>query len=225
MRIRRGLSVLIAAMAIPVSVIVMSGQTADASRLPPPPPVNATSYTVTCSSFSGSLHFNPPARSNVGPFSGSIGGKVAGCTAEPNGGGTPVDIASGKVTGPITFDVTTDQSDCSVFLGTGDTPVVFPANATLTIVWKMAKGTPALSSGNSVIQLANVVSQSENPVSLSAPGSPGGVNGTGSFAGTDGGASDSLTFDGESSSTVFGQCFSRPGMHRLTFGGTPLDLG
>jgi hypothetical protein len=220
----RKVSVLAAAIAIPLSVISNAGGAASASETTPPP-VNTTNYTVSCSTFSGSVKFNPAARSQVGPFTGNVKGKVDGCTAEPTDGGTPVDIVSGEVTGPITFELNTDQGDCNVFVGTGSAPDVYPVDGTLTVVWRTANRTPAFSSGDSVVQLANVVTQSESQVSLTAPGSPGGVSGTGSFTGADGGASDSLAFDGESSATVFSQCFRPSGMRRLTFGNMPLDLG
>jgi hypothetical protein len=218
----RKLSAVIAAITIPITVIAMSGQVAHASRRPPPAPVNATNYMLTCSGFAGKLHFDPPVHSGTGPFPVTVKGGAKGCTAEPNGGGTPVDISIGKVTGSFTIDEGNDQSDCDVFIGGSE---VYPATGTITIVWKTVAGTPALSSGDSVIQLTNVV-QAE-PTGISAPGSSGGISGSGSFTGADGGASDSLTFGGEPFNSVFDQCFSHPGLNKYKYGNdeVPLELG
>lgn len=118
----------------------MSGQVADASRSPPPAPVNATYYTLTCSGFAGKLHFDPPVHSGTGPFPVTVKGGAKGCTAQPNGGGTPVDISIGKVTGSFTIDEGNDQSDCDVFIGGGATN------------WRVSPRWPAVVSHNIPVQ-------------------------------------------------------------------------
>jgi hypothetical protein len=218
----RKLSVIAAAVVIPVGVIV-SGGTAEAT--PVVPPVDATNYTVSCSDFSGALHFKPALTSTVGPFTANVKGTVTGCSAEPVDDGTPVDIVSGKASGPLTFELNGDQGDCNVFVGSAGDPIVYPTSGTLTIAWKTAKRTPVLSSGSSLVTPTNAVHPTDGAVSLSVPGSPGGVTGSGSFSGTDGGASDSFAFDGEPFDEVFHQCFNPPGMHKLSFGGMPIKLG
>jgi hypothetical protein len=217
----RKVSILASVIGIAVAV---TGVPAQASRIPPPAPVNAANYTVSCSSFVGALHFKPSVRGNLGPFSGTVKGAVTGCSAEPSSGGAAVDIVSGKVAGPITFDLTDDQGDCGPFIGVGVGPTVYPVDATLTVVWKTAKGTPTLSSGSSVVQLTNVASQAENPVSLSAPGAPGGIGSTGSFTGEDRGSSGSLSFGGESAATAFDDCTRQAGMPKLTFRNAIFEL-
>jgi len=220
----RKVSALVASVGLPLSLIAVFGGSASASGAKPPP-VDATNYTVSCANFAGVMQFRPRIWGTSGPFTGNVKGKVETCTAVPNGGGTPIDIASGKVTGPLTFELTNDQSACSAMLGDPN-GTIYPTSGTLTIAWKTAKKTPALSSGNTVIQPTNLITHSGGGSDeLSIPGSPGGVSSTGSFEGTDGGDSDSFAFGVESTNTVFQQCYTHPGITHLSFEGDPLDLG
>ena len=219
----RKLSVVVGSTGLLLSLMVGFTGSASASGTKPPP-VDASHYTVSCANFVGVMRFRPRIWGAVGPFTGNVKGTVEGCTATPSGGGTPVSIADGKVSGPLTFELTTDQSDCDAMTGFPD-GTVYPTSGTLTIAWKTAKKTPTLSSGDSVIQPTNLITHSGGGnAELSVPGSPGGVSSTGSFEGTDGGDSDSFSFGVESVGTVFRQCFDHPGITHLSFEGDPLDL-
>ena len=161
-------------------------------------------------------------------MNGNVKGEVTGCTAVPNGGGAAVEIVDGKVSGPITFAPTDEQSGCDTILGY-PTETSYPTAGTLTIVWKTAKGSPKLSSGNTVLQPTNVITElGTDEDNFSIPGSPGGVSGTGSFEGTDGGNSDSFAFAlFNDYSTIFHDCYYRSGVGHVSFGygAVPFDLG
>jgi len=209
-------------LALPISAIGSLEGSASAS----PAPVDASQYTVSCLNFSGVMQFRPRIWGGLGPFTGNVKGKVTGCTAVPYGGGTPVVIKSGKVSGPLTIDVPSDlNSDCGAMIGYPNR-TVYSTTGTLTVQWKTPNKDPALSSGNTLIESTNLISQNVGgALDLSVPGSPDGVSSSGSFAGTDSGASDLLSFAGEPVTTIFHQCFTPPGITKIWFLGTPLSLG
>ena len=216
-----------AAFLIP-AIAIMAGSSSAAARGTAPLPVDATNYTVSCSNFYGGMVFQPKVYNGSGTLIGKVKGEVTGCTAVPSGGGAAVEIADGKVSGPLTFAPTDEQSGCDTILGY-PTETPYPTAGTLTIAWKTLKGSPKLSSGNSVLQPTNVITElGTNEENFSVPGSPGGVSGTGSFEGVDGGNSDSFAFAlGISSSEIEHDCFYGSGLHHVRFGygGVPFDLG
>ena len=220
----RKLCMIAAAVVIPVSVIAASGGTVEAAKVVPP--VDATNYTVSCTVFSGGLKFKPALRSDFSLITAKVKATLAGCTAKPNGSGTPVDITLGKLSGVLTINPAT-YTDCAIW-GIGGT---YSANGALSVKWKTAAGTPKLSSGTTTVLPGSVltgVTGEGGLETLALPGASGGIGGTGSFEGTDGGASDSFSLWGEDASTVFNQCYSLPGLHMISYfnaTGSLLTLG
>ena len=186
--------------------------------------VDATQYTASCTTFTGGLHFKPHLVNDPTPVTATVKAALSGCTAEPDNSGTAVDLVTGKITGTLTINVGS-SSDCAMWFGGS-----YATTGSLTISWKTAKGSPKLSSGNTVVTpggLTTGLTGQGGSVTLQIPDSPGDINNTGSFSGSDAGASDSFSFDGEAGSTVFRQCYNEnTGMHKLLYeNASPFALG
>ena len=96
----RKMLVIAAAVAMPVSVVAATAGTAGAGA----PKVNATDYTVTCTGITAKADFSPALTTAGGASSNektSISGKASGCTATPNGGGTPITVSGATLKGTI----------------------------------------------------------------------------------------------------------------------------
>lgn len=225
--LRKLLCITATALVIPAGVAIAStGSAVALAAKRALPPVDASNYAISCSNFTGVMQFRPRIWGGLGPFTGNVKGKVSGCTAVPNDAGTPLNVVDGKVSGSVTFELTTDQTDCEPMLGYPN-GTIYPTAGSLTVQWKTLSKSPSLSSGSSVIQPANLITQSGGGVdNLLIPGSTGGVSASGSFQGTDAGAGDSIVFDVDNSrDRVFYRCYDSPGITHLNFGGAAFDLG
>jgi hypothetical protein len=173
----RKMLVVAAAIAMPVSVVAVSG-VANASK---PPPVDATHYTLVCTGITATAKFAPPlttAGSAASNEKTSIKGSASGCTATPTAGGTPIAVTAAKISGVINSPASTHTC------GALATPTSESGN--LTAAWKT---TPKIAQKNSVLAVSTVTggigANGNATFSISFAG------GTGAFQGANGGASDS----------------------------------
>jgi hypothetical protein len=210
----RKLCVTLVAVVIPVSVISASGSVAGATRLVGPP-VDAASYTASCSGLGGVLKFSPSLQDLPSIINVEVHATLSGCTAKPDGAGAPVDIVKGKVSETLSIN-SGGQNDCTHVLFSGG---AYSTTGSLTITWKTARDTP-ISSGNTVVSPTEVTITEVTPgpppqseiTSLAFPGPGGSVTSTGSFAGTNSGASDSISI---SESNSLNPCFTGRGLRKL----------
>jgi hypothetical protein len=169
-----------AAIAIPVSVVAATGTIAGAGA----PKVDATNYTVSCTSITATAKFNPPLTSAGGAASNeatSISGSGSGCTVTPSSGGTPVTVSGVKIKG--TINDATSTHTCGGLI----TPTT--ESGSLTAKWSAS---PKLTSSSSVINPTSVTggagADGNATFSLSY-----GMATSGPFQGTDSGTSSTTS--------------------------------
>jgi len=169
---------LVVAVASPVGVLGFVGGTADAAQ----PKVDATSYTVTCSGFTGSVklsHAQTTAGSpSPSPQTDTLKGSLSGCTVG-HGSGTPVSVTGASLKGALT-----NPSSYHKCGSASSAPVT--VTGSVTIAWK---ATPKLTATSSVIAGSSAtlsVDTSDNSVDFTVDG----ASATGPFEGSNSGASD-----------------------------------
>jgi hypothetical protein len=174
--------------------------------------VNATNYTVSCSTITGSAKFGTPMHLIMATFTEvtTIKAKLSGCTATPTVGGPAVTGITATVSGTLT---NTAANGCAGLSGSGADV------GNLTTKWK---STPKLSSGNSVVNVQSVLGGS-NTVGANTygvftiPGSTPGSAATGSFQGTDAGAADStVAATTQTEAAIITSCNSTAGLKGIT---------
>jgi len=189
-----------------------------------PAPVDATPYSLSCSSMTLKITFSPaltnsPASGNV---TMTLKNVATGCTtAAPAAGGPPVSVASVKGSGKLTLP----NASCSSLVGGGF------LGGTMTLKIERTTGTAKLSSGPSLVTFGSFsggVDPATGGLTLGLPGSVVGlpaVQSTGSFSGVDGGRSDALSITDGTFATDQQQCAAHGGLKSLTFGGGTMSLG
>jgi hypothetical protein len=212
------------AVAMMVTVVAIGGGVASATVR-----VNAASYTVSCTSVSGTMRFSPSYKDlNEGVFDTNyfmttVRAVLSGCTATPTVGGTPVSVTRGMVTGSFW---TLSDGSCDVIEHAGFPtystwyPLLYdngtiqtsPMISQLTTKWKTS---PKLDSGNTVTTLGGlfgVASRSEAKFTFAPNYS------LGSFSGTDAGAS-AVTSVKTRLAGLLTACSSRAGLKKIDFTG------
>jgi hypothetical protein len=212
----RKMLVVAAAIAMPVSIVAVSGGMAGASA---PHAGSATTDTVSCTKIAGSVKFSP-ALNMKGYTSGvtttTVTATLTGCTAK----GTFADkITSGAVSGTIK-STKGKGGTC-----TGLTAKSITDAGTLTVKWK-ASATTA-NSGLNIKSIAGGVKNSHGTFTI-----PGTTKGTaaGSFQGANKGASDKTVAQTTDTATqLAAACSSKNGLSSLAIetepGATPISLG
>jgi hypothetical protein len=194
-----------AAAAVPAGLIVGGGVAAASGG------VDATHYTVTCTTVSGSAKFSPPITSSeaAGTTKTTVKATLGGCTAV----GTPtVTVTSGKTSGSFTSTShVAGTNGCSALAGTS------VESGSLTTKWKTS---PKLTSGSSVTPVTETygyaASDGHAGFELPKPGDP--ASGTGSFEGTDGGAGDQSNAESTVTATaLLTTCLGKKGLKSFTF--------
>ena len=187
----RKMLVVAAAIAMPVSIIAVSGGIAGASN---PHAGSATTDTVSCTKIAGTVKFSP-ALTLKGYTSGvtttTVTATLTGCTAK----GTFADkITSGAVTGTIK-STKGKGGTCGGLTATSITDA-----GTLTTKWKASAATP--NSGLGIKSIAGGVKSSHGTFTI-----PGKVKGTasGSFQGANKGASDKTVAQTTDTTSAVGQ--------------------
>jgi hypothetical protein len=205
----RKLLVVAAAIAMPVSVVAVSGGLAGASNSHGSP----ATATVACSGLSGSLKFTPhliTAGDGTTPIKTAVSAKLTGCKA--TGG---VTVTGGTVAGTLTGAAGTKakpSGTCAGLIGSAT------ETGTLTIKWAPS------SVPSSVLNV-----KSDTGASVGGHGSftiPGKVKSTasGSFLGTDKGAKDkSVAETTLTTAQILTAC--KAGISTLAIKGGPVDLG
>jgi hypothetical protein len=133
-----------AAVAMPIGVVAASAGTAGAKVVK----VDATNYTVSCTSITATAKFNPPLTTAGGAASNeatSISGSGSGCTVTPSSGGTPVTVSGVKIKGVIN-DATSTHTCGGLITPTTE-------SGSLTAKWTAS---PKLVSSSSVINPTTV---------------------------------------------------------------------
>ncbi|HEY1739517.1 MAG TPA: hypothetical protein VGI86_12440 [Acidimicrobiia bacterium] len=184
-----------------------------------PPPVNVGNDHITCTTFYGTLKFNPAIMVvGSGPTTATVKATLDGCSdtdrgaydASSNPGG--VSIASSKLSGTIAYS----SNGSGALLGAQSVTGAF------TITWKVASATPKLVSTTTTLNFSGIDSSivgltlSGGPTGSAhnfsdsyglftmgadaAHGATGTPSVTGDFAGSDSGHTS--TFDGISSGSV-----------------------
>jgi len=172
-----------AAIAMPVSIVAVSGGMAGASN-----PHTAATDSVACKDITGTLTFSPKIDAKgytSGHISTKISATVTGCTVT---GSTPITITKGTIAGTLvgaTGTKTKPDGQCTG-LGKGGSEI-----GNLTTTWTASKGGPV---PNSVLGVKSniggtVGSGSTEHGTFSIPGATKGTS-SGSFLGTNKGASD-----------------------------------
>jgi len=167
----RKLLVIAAAIAMPVSIVAVSGGMANASS-----PHTVGTDKVTCKDLTGTLTFSPKldkAGYKSGSITTTVSASVSGCTVT---GGTAETGVTGKVTGTLKGAAGTStkpSGKCTGVSGVG-TEI-----GTLKITWK---ATPAI--GTSSLPVKNDLggTNTKGYGTFTIPGT-GTATGTGSFAG------------------------------------------
>jgi hypothetical protein len=201
----RKLLVVAAAIAMPVSVIAVSGGMASASNSH----ASAATGTATCTGLKGSIAFTPHLSSKgdgTTPIKAAVTAKLSGCK------GVGATISAGSVSGTLTGAPGTKSkpSGTCIGLASGNAKEV----GTLTIKWTPSS-VPA-----TVLKVA-----SDNGGTASGHGTftiPGNVKSTvsGSFAGTDKGAKDkSLAETTATAASILSSCTK--GIASLPIQGVP----
>jgi hypothetical protein len=208
----RKLLVVAAAIAMPVSIVAVSGGMAGASN-----PHTAATDTLSCTKITGTVSFSP-ALTLKGYTSGvtttTVKATVTGCTAK---GATTQKITSGTASGTIKSTKGKGGS-C-----TGLTAKAISDAGALTIKWA---GTPAAPS--SVLNLKSVAGGTKNSHgTFTIPGTIKGTA-TGSFLGANKGASDkTVAQTTETTTQLAAAC--KTGLKSLAIetepGAVPLTLG
>jgi hypothetical protein len=149
------------------------------------PPVDATHYRVTCTGITGTIKFSPPLTlSSSGTVTTTVSAKLAGCTATPSSGGTPVAVSGAKVKGTLTD---TTSTGCAGLSGSSRNV------GTLTTKWTASPKLLTAIGTLSVNSVSGGMTDGLNPDSRATFSIPGAVaNGpaTGPFQGTNNGAGD-----------------------------------
>lgn len=212
----RKMLVIAAAVAMPVSIIAVSGGIAGASN---PHAGSATTDTIICTKISGSVKFSP-ALNNKGYTSGvtttTVSATLTGCTVK----GTYADkVTSGAVTGTIK-STKGKGGTCA-----GVTAKSITDAGTLTTKWKATPAVP--NSGLNIKSIAGGVKNNHGTFTI-----PGTTKGTaaGSFQGANKGASDKTVAQTTDTVTQLATaCGSKGGLSSLAIetepGVTAISLG
>jgi hypothetical protein len=212
----RKMLVVAAAIAMPVSIIAVSGGMAGASS---PHTGSATTDTVSCTKIAGSVKFSPALTSKGytdGVTTTTVTATLSGCTAK---GTYSVKVTGGSVTGTIKSTK-----------GKGGTCTGLAAKSitdagTLTTKWTATPAVP--NSGLNIKSIAGGVKNNHGTFTI-----PGTTKGTaaGSFQGTNKGASDkTVAQTTDTTSQLLTACGSSKGLSSLAIetepGVTPISLG
>jgi len=183
--------------------------------------IDATNYTVSCDTLTkGTIGFKPSLAIPGGAVAEStkIKGTLSGCTATPSGGGMPVTVTSGSVSGLLT----SNSNSCTALLGPST------ATGTITIKWKtvqkltnatttitVASGTVA---GGTATPFGDAATYGTFTISGTSQTGPfGGPSGTGAASVT-----KSLTVQGVGALTAL--CTSATGLKAANLGPTEVNL-
>jgi hypothetical protein len=215
----RKLLVVAAAIAMPVSVVAVSGGIAGASN---PHAGSAATDTITCTKIAGTVKFSP-ALTIKGHTSGAttttVTATVTGCTVK---GSFADKVTSGAVTGTIKGAAGTTKSPsgtCGALTGSNTDA------GTLTTKWKASVTTP-----NSVLTLKSVAGGTKSGHgTFTIPGTTKG-SATGSFLGANKGGSDkTVAQTTDTTAQLAVSCKSKSGLASLAIetepGATPVSLG
>ena len=193
-----------------------------------PAPVDATDYTVNCTSVSGTMKFSPSFHEGVftvGFYTTTVTAQLSGCTVTPPAGGVPISVTRGKVTG--SFESVTDSSYFEIdyvepapgFLVPEWYPLLSPDDPTgpgqLTTTWRTS---PKLSSGRTVTTVTSSLGGTAGSEALFAIPSELPDQSTGSFSGTDSGASSLISTQAPLAGLTTA-CAARNGLKRVTIAG------
>jgi hypothetical protein len=173
----RKLLVVAAAIAMPVSIVAVSGGMASASS-----PHTAAADTIVCTKLTGTVKFSPKLTINgytSGISTTTVSASLSGCTVK---GSTAEKVTGGTVTGTIKGTAGTKASPsgkCASLTGSN------ADSGTLTTKWK---ATPA--AANSVLNVKSVTGGTKSSHgTFTIPGKTKGTA-SGSFLGANKGASD-----------------------------------
>ena len=163
--------------------------------------VNATNYSVSCTSITGVQGFNPRLSNTPALETSTFKAKLSGCTAVPTAGGLAVTIIRASIVGSFHWS---SPTSCTALAGTS-----FPTG-NLVVSWRTS---PRLSSGPTVIPVASFTGEPDLAVAwVNVRGAPPA---TGSFQGTDGGSSDSIVYSSiDTLVTIMSKC-SGPGVRKI----------
>ncbi len=212
----RKMLVVAAAIAMPVSIIAVSGGIAGASN---PHAGSATTDTISCTKITGSVKFSP-ALTTKGYTSGvtttTVTATLTGCTVK----GTYTDkVTSGAVSGTIK-STKGKGGTCGGLVAKSITDA-----GTLTTKWKATPAVP--NSGLNIKSVAGGTKNNHGTFTI-----PGTVKGTaaGSFQGANKGASDKTIAQTTATvSQLATACSSKGGLSSLAIetepGTTPISLG
>lgn len=206
----RRMVVIVAAIAMPVSLVAASSGVAGAAK-----PVfngNATNYTISCKNLTGTVTFSKPLNltgyTDGTVITTTVSGTLTGCKASKAAG--KVVVSGGTISGSLKGQPGTPgnpSGTCTGLLGN----TTEGAGSTLSTTWS---GSPAITSGPTVLHVAQVsggtyvgkksVSYGQFQISGALPNTA-----SGSFQGSDAGASDLTTAATTLSTTALaGQCAS-----------------
>lgn len=187
----RKLLVVAAAIAMPVSVVAVTGGTAGAAKGP-----SAATDTLTCSNISGTVSFSIPL-TNAGNTTGgvettTVAGTLSGCTAS---GTFPVTVTSGSISGTFASKPGSSKhpsAQCTGLLGPSKN------KGTLTTSWSSSPGVPASTIGVKSVTGGTDGSNAQFSISGKFKGS---------FGGSDKGKTSSSVSDTvETLATLAGEC-------------------
>jgi len=177
----RKLLVVAAAIALPVSIVAVTGGMAGASN---PHLSGAAGDSVSCKSITGTVKFSP-GLSKAGMKSGhtttTVTATLTGCTVT---GSTPITITKGSVKGTIVGATGTSSKPTGTCTGLAGNST---DNGKLTTTWTASKGGPVPSSVLTVKSVSGGTAGGHGTFTI-----PGSVKGsaTGSFLGANNGGSD-----------------------------------
>jgi len=212
----RKILVIAAAVAIPVSVVAVSGGAATAASSK-----TAGTDTIACKSISGTVTFSPKLDAK-GYTSGHISTKITatltGCTVA---GSTKIKVTSGAVSGTIVGATGTKAKPTGTCTGlSGNSTDAGP----LTVKWTASPTTP-----NSVLNVKSVTGgTASGHGTFTIPGTTKGTA-SGSFLGTNSGASDKAVAETSlTAGSILGTC-EKSGLTSLKIqtetGKTAISLG
>jgi len=199
----RKLLVVAAAAAMPITAIAATGGIASAKTLP----VDATNYTVNCTSIAATAKLAPALTNTATAASNeatSIKGTASGCTVTPTAGGTAVAVTSVKIKGTIN-DASSTHTCGGLVTPTSET-------GSLSISWKTS---PKLTSSTSVVNpttVAGGVGADGNATFSLAYGAAT----SGPFQGTDNGTSSATSAETTTSvSSIVATCGGKKGLKSI----------
>jgi hypothetical protein len=185
------------------------------------PPIDATNYTVKCTTLTkGTVGFAPPLHlGGALPNTTKVKGTLSGCTATPAPGGDPVTVISGSVSGLIN-----GTNDCAALLGPST------ATGTITIKWKTVQ---KLSNAATVVTIGSgdVSGGLANPFADAATYGKFSISGTsqtGPFSGPsgNGAASSTQSLTVQDVGVLGAQCNDPiKGLKGVNLGPTEISLG